>query len=751
MKSEQLIAYFLLFTVHFSLNPLASHPIPAMIPSMSDTAHIPTISLVIPTRNEAANIRPLLTRLTALIEATPTEIIFVDDSTDDTPDVIDGLQSEFDCDIRLIHRPAERRNGLSGAVVEGFGAARGAWLGVMDADLQHPPEMMARLFRHAQQTGADVVVGSRAADIKGPKGLSLGRTLTSQLLTILARTVFPRLLKNSSDPLTGLFLVRRSAVDLADLQPEGFKILLEILVRCPNLHVSELFFDFEARHAGESKADFREGMRFFRHLLRLRLTANVHVTRLLITAVFTLLLNFILLLLLAQSGLNPIADAIIAAEAALVVLFVSMETWVYFRRTWNGRLRRALDYFASSHLLLLIFWLPLVVLTVNRARLSLLVANLLGLLLAGGMRYLFSEQWIWTRGLISRYREPFRYSIHGIVNIESAVHIPDLSYFRTVEPFEQVDIRLLIDRHGTPTQPETAISYSEGLGRFGFALSIIPGETTTEAVVSPPVEKSPFVLYKNVIEPLLRWTLVRKGYALVYGGTVAVNGRSILITAGPDIRKAATLLHVLRRTNCDFMGDDVAILDRDGTLYSFPRLLAIRQHAVRAVDQARLTPFERVTLWLKRLLYDERVRQFGLLLHRWGFPIATLNMYLQRVFPPAKIMMHRLLPDVVYRDAAQLAQVVRLEEGSGGEEALSPQQLLDILIADGKKGFGYPPYSETVAQLSQWRGEDLTAVEQQLIASAVRHCPAVRLQSSSHDWWKMLEQLIDQESFPLQN
>lgn len=710
---------------------------------MNGSGSTPVISLIIPTRNESANIRPLLIRLDSLLRTTPTEIIFVDDSSDETPQMIVQAQRDLPFYIRLIHRPLERRNGLSGAVVEGFAAARGTWLGVMDADLQHPPEMMARLYRHAQQTGADIVVGSRAADIRGPKGLSLGRTLTSQALTILARTIFPRLLKNSSDPLTGLFLVRRQAVNLTDLHPEGFKILLEILVRCPNLHVSELFFDFETRHAGESKADFREGVRFFRHLLRLRLTANIHVTRLMITAVIILLFNNMLLLLLSQSAVfDAIIAALLAAEAALVVLFVGMETWVFFRRTWHGRWRRALDFTLSSHVLLFIFWLPMVVLTVNRGQRSLLAANLLGLLLAGGMRYLFSEQWIWTRGLISRWREPFRYSIHGIVHIESAVHIPDLSYFRTVEPFEHVDIRLLVDRHGTPTQPENAISYDEGLGRFGFALSILPGEETTEVVVSLPLEKSPFVLFKNVVEPLLRWTLVRKGYVMVYGGSLAVKDRAVLITAGPDIRKAATLLHILRRTGCDFMGDDVAILDRDGKLHSFPRLVAIRQHAVRAVDQARLSPFERVSLLLKRLLYDERVRQFGLLLHRYHFPIATLNMYLQRVFPPAKIMMHRLLPDVVYRDQAVLAHVVRLEQGGEAERPINHKELLDILIADGKKGFGYPPYTDMVLQLSQWRGKDLSTTEHEILASAIQKCRATLIRREKYDWWGPIKSFI---------
>ena len=153
------------------------------------------VSLIVPTRNEAQNIVPLLRRLAAALGETAVEVLFVDDSTDNTPQVIVQAAPEFAFPVRVIARPPERRNGLSGAVVEGFQAAHGTWLCVMDADLQHPPEVIPVLLARAQEAQADLVLGSRKADLFGPLGLSRRRAMTSQMLTLLARAWFPRLLK----------------------------------------------------------------------------------------------------------------------------------------------------------------------------------------------------------------------------------------------------------------------------------------------------------------------------------------------------------------------------------------------------------------------------------------------------------------------------------------------------------------------------------------------------------------------------
>ena len=124
-------------------------------------------------------------------------------------------------------------------------------------------------------------------------------------------------------------MVRRSAVDVDRLSPDGFKILLEILVRCPGLRVSELHFDFGARHEGESKADFQEGVRFFRHLLRLRLTANRAFPRFIALAILSWLLDTVLFGAGISLRLAPWpVVALAAAELIILLRYFLTRHWV---------------------------------------------------------------------------------------------------------------------------------------------------------------------------------------------------------------------------------------------------------------------------------------------------------------------------------------------------------------------------------------------------------------------------------------
>jgi hypothetical protein len=179
----------------------------------------------------------------------------VDDSTDETPAVIGKLQEWFPLPIKLIHRPQDaRKNGLGGAVVEGFKASQGAWMGVMDADLQHPPEMIPQLLHKARQSGVDVVIGSRLAEGGDSSSLGFTRNIISHVFALTTRLAFPQRLWGVTDPLTGFFLTRRGALKVEELQPDGFKILLEILVSHPQLKVAEVPIQFGYRNAGESRA-----------------------------------------------------------------------------------------------------------------------------------------------------------------------------------------------------------------------------------------------------------------------------------------------------------------------------------------------------------------------------------------------------------------------------------------------------------------------------------------------------------------
>ena len=232
------------------------------------------VSLVVPTRNEAGNISELLVRLGRLPAGVLGEVIFVDDSEDDTPAAIAYLAGSVDFDVAVVHRePGMRTGGLSGAVVEGFRRARGEWLAVMDADLQHPPEVVADLFATGESAGADIVCATRNVNGGGRDGLGAARDVISKSFTTFARRVFPRRLRGVSDPMSGFFMVRRAALDPEALHPTGFKILLEILVRTPGLRRAEVGYEFAARHAGDSKASVRQGITYLHHLARLRLAA----------------------------------------------------------------------------------------------------------------------------------------------------------------------------------------------------------------------------------------------------------------------------------------------------------------------------------------------------------------------------------------------------------------------------------------------------------------------------------------------
>src|SRR5829696_7871931 len=229
------------------------------------------LTLVIPTRNEADNIPRLVRELKESLSGVDYRMVFVDDSTDQTPEVIRSLREEDDR-IVLIHREgAERDGGLSTAVTTGMDtvANESEYTCVMDADLQHPPEKVREMLQEAQSSGADVVVASRYAKGGGYTGLSGPlRKVVSVGTKYLAQIVFKEARK-TSDPLSGFFLVRNEAISGIQFRPTGFKILLEILVCAPELKVVEVPLNFRARNAGVSKASVRQGIDYLRHMLSL--------------------------------------------------------------------------------------------------------------------------------------------------------------------------------------------------------------------------------------------------------------------------------------------------------------------------------------------------------------------------------------------------------------------------------------------------------------------------------------------------
>ena len=228
----------------------------------------PLLSVVVPTRNEAGNVEALVQRLAAVLSGVPSELIFVDDSSDTTPAVLEGLAADppAGISIQVLHRLPEHQTGLGSAAAEGFKLASGHLVAVMDGDLQHPPELLTRMIRELEERGLDVVVASRYTAGGSARGLSgPARVAVSGVSKVVAQLLF-REARKTSDPLSGYFLFRRAAIEGLEFRPIGFKILLEVLVCAAGTRVGDVPLTFDQRHAGTSNASMAQGVAYLRHL-----------------------------------------------------------------------------------------------------------------------------------------------------------------------------------------------------------------------------------------------------------------------------------------------------------------------------------------------------------------------------------------------------------------------------------------------------------------------------------------------------
>ncbi|MCR4690461.1 MAG: polyprenol monophosphomannose synthase [Lachnospiraceae bacterium] len=223
------------------------------------------VSIVIPTCNEKENIEPLIREIDDALRDIDHEVIFVDDSTDDTTRIIDKIARQK-AHVKYIHRKGKK--GLASAVVLGFQMAKGEYLACMDGDLQHPPKILLPMYA-AMEAGADLCLPSRF--IKGGRdgGLNPCRKLISVTAGMIGKLLV-KALRPVSDPTGGLFMARRSVVESANLKPVGWKILAEILATARYARIIEIPYAFAGRNAGSSKMSSKAALQYLQQCLSLR-------------------------------------------------------------------------------------------------------------------------------------------------------------------------------------------------------------------------------------------------------------------------------------------------------------------------------------------------------------------------------------------------------------------------------------------------------------------------------------------------
>ena len=353
---------------------------------MSAGERIPGATVIIPTFNERDNIAALISRVSAALSDRDGEILFVDDSSDDTPEVIRALAASAPMPVRLLHRD-KPEGGLGGAVVEGIRSASYDVCIVMDGDLQHPPELLPDMIDRYEDGDADVVVASRyigGGDNGGLAGAM--RVGVSRGATLLTKAMFPIRLSGASDPMTGYFLVDRTRVDPDALRPNGFKILLEILVRS-DVRIAEVPMEFGERLHGQSKASFVQGMQFLKHLARLRFGK---MSLFAIIGAVGALANLVIMWALTHLGMEYVWAAVIAAEVTIVGNFILQERYVFndMRGDAQGIAVRFAQSFTFNNVEAAVR-IPILALMVESWHISSILAAAISLVAAFFVRFLF--------------------------------------------------------------------------------------------------------------------------------------------------------------------------------------------------------------------------------------------------------------------------------------------------------------------------------------------------------------------------
>jgi dolichol-phosphate mannosyltransferase len=714
--------------------------------AFAERGSAPVVSIVLPTKNEQENIPYLFKRIEKELGRNELEVIVVDDSDDNTAEVARETGSHASYDVRVIKREQdERGGGLSSAVVAGARAAKAPWVCVMDADLQHPPEVVDELLRRAESGDVDVVVASRYCSDGSASGFGHLRAFVSRTVTKSASWLFPRRLRGVSDPMSGFFMFRRDSVDLDRLQPQGFKILLEILATHGSLRKAEVPFTFGSRIAGDSKASLRQGTIYLSQLVRLRLGARgFDLARFCVVGGVGLAVNMAAFVLFnAAFGLNYLLAAVLATQVSTTTNFVMTERWVFARRATGGVRPRALMYFALNNASLLLRG-PILILLVEGLGVGTAVSNFLSLLVLTVIRFAVADSWIWrsksSQGLHG-------YDVHGLVQVVSEVALPELEFFRTDDIPTQPSIRVRMGRLNrrqsdlvqallSPALLRAKhLRYDEGLGPLGFSVELSAGQSF-EVVATPLLRYSPHVLYTNVVEPVLRWVFVTKGYALVHGACICADGEATLITARTDTGKTTTILKVLDARSYEFLSDDLTLLSPDGTVLSYPKPLTISRHTLAAVSTPLLKLGERMRLVYQSRLHSRSGRRFAMLIARLRLPAATINGIVQFLVPPPKYPVNRLVPQVSLGREARLKKMYVIERGERAQVQLEPEAAAETLMANSQDAFGFPPYPTIEHFLTRHNGHDLATVEEEIVSQALEPVPALVLSSPNMDWWK---------------
>ncbi|MEM2206983.1 MAG: glycosyltransferase family 2 protein [Sulfolobales archaeon] len=346
------------------------------------------ISIVVPTYNERDNIEELIRRISKSLEGLNYEVVVVDDnSPDGTAELAERLSKEFP--VRVVRRPGKL--GLATAVLDGVKNSAGEYVVVMDADLQHPPELIPKMYE-CILNGCDLVVASRYVSGGSISNWGLMRRFISKVAIVLAKMLISKV-RGINDPLSGYFMFRREVLSNTNLSPRGFKILLELLVKGNYVRVCEVPFSFNVRIRGKSKLGFKEIVNYLIHVLTLSPYGTI-AKFMSVGALGTLVNLTALYLLRYVLGLEHLAASAIAVEASVINNYSLHERWTFKERRTGNWLYRLAKFHLTTSLAITVQYITSQTLHYLLGIES-ITSQFSGILLGFIINYVLSSKYVW--------------------------------------------------------------------------------------------------------------------------------------------------------------------------------------------------------------------------------------------------------------------------------------------------------------------------------------------------------------------
>lgn len=345
------------------------------------------------------------------------------------------------------------------------------------------------------------------------------------------------------------------------------------------------------------------------------------------------------------------------------------------------------------------------------------------------------------------------YNIHDIVKVRSEVPLQELEYFSS-DAFHNSDMIISVTDSLPPGMHfrrklvehgfgKRKVSYTEHFGALGAQFAV-DFANPIEISVNRLISRSRHVLYVNLVEPIMRFLMISKGYILLHSACIAMNGHGVLLSAPPDTGKTTTVLKCIK-TGFSFLSDDMTIIHLPNEAISFPKSMTISAHTLKTVTSLSNNGFNKIGLKLRSLAHSKEGRGFMRRLGDYNVPIFTINTIAQSLVKPPKFKIEHILQSVNFQDRTKVQGLYFLQ--SGGEETLKipPDIALTQAIEYSDDAFLFPPYRELLhyIKIGGKPAKDLLEVERKMLERFLSGLDSFIIKSDSKSWYQKVNGIAD--------